>query len=192
MRYTNDLPAELKKILVDALTRINQTRDQSIRELAENDVDVETWVQTWGSTALGFNGMGGQAITGAYTTIVWAPNRAFGLVYFSTRFAYRVQHPFSDFFCERYAARNLPAVRDAYRLIDKVDGEKFTPRPDYGDLMTLAEFEKTVTSGGFIDYDGSGYYAKPDGYFPNLPARPSDIKMGKVDRKFTHVMWFNK
>lgn len=120
MRYTNDLPGELKKVLADALTRINSTREKDVRELLEQDLDVEVWMQTWGSTALGFGGIGGQAITSAPTFLIWAQNRSFGLVYFATRFAYEARYPFSKYFHESYARRQLPAVREAHRLrLDK-------------------------------------------------------------------------
>lgn len=35
-----------------------------------NEVDVTMFNQTWGSTALGYGGVGGQALTDAYTVIV--------------------------------------------------------------------------------------------------------------------------
>jgi len=68
----------------------------------------------------------------------------------------------------------------------------FTPMPKYGDLMTLKGFIDVVNGGGFIDYDGSGYYANDKGYFRAHAARPSEVKAGKVEDKFTHVAWFNK
>lgn len=46
--------------------------------------------QTWGSTALGFGGVGGQAITGAYTVIVECHRTGNRAVYFGGRFAYLV------------------------------------------------------------------------------------------------------
>lgn len=67
-----------------------------------------------------------------------------------------------------------------------------TPIPDYGDLMTLEEFEENCHCGGFIDYDGSGYYATPTHFDRSKPASPSDICQGRVNRNFTHVLWFNK
>jgi hypothetical protein len=45
--------------------------------------------ETWASTALGFGGMGGSAMTPAYTVVVARPKLA--LVYWAGSFAYGVQ-----------------------------------------------------------------------------------------------------
>jgi len=47
------------------------------------------FVQVWSSTALGFGGLGGQAMTPAYTTVVRGPDGACA-VYWAGRFAYLV------------------------------------------------------------------------------------------------------
>lgn len=63
--------------------------------------------QTWGSTALGFGGMGGQAISTAYTTVIVKHLTA--LVFFNGRFAYKVEtinHVFND----HLNKRNMSAV----------------------------------------------------------------------------------
>lgn len=57
--------------------------------------------------------------------------------------------------------------------------------------MPLDEFVKNVECGLFIDYDGTGYYANADS-MTRIPARPSEIREGRVRLEFTHVMWFNK
>lgn len=58
-----------------------------------DDFEMYTFEQTWGSTALGFGGMGGQAITCA-RTYVFVPiscnQKCF--VYFAGRFAYKVDY----------------------------------------------------------------------------------------------------
>ena len=54
--------------------------------------------QTWSSTALGFGGIGGQAITPAYTVIIESEHGLGYCVYFGGRFAYRIEHPNNDFF----------------------------------------------------------------------------------------------
>lgn len=65
--------------------------------------------------------------------------------------------------------------------------------PDYGDHMPLEQFVKTCQSGGFIDYDGHGYYATKDRMFDKI-VYPSDVtKKGFKPRpEFTHVVWFNR
>lgn len=55
------------------------------------------FAQTWASTALGFGGLGGAAMTPAYTIIVIGPRHDF-CVYFGGRFAYRVEKANEAFF----------------------------------------------------------------------------------------------
>jgi hypothetical protein len=65
------------------------------------------------------------------------------------------------------------------------------PLPDYGDLMPMSDFIETVKCGCFIDYDGYGKYS--DGKeMSEQTVRPSDVEAGKVDMKWSHVVWFNR
>lgn len=73
-----------------SLPKIRQTRRPH-----EGDVEIVMFPQTWGSTALGFGGVGGQAMTPAYTVIVHT--HASYCVYFRGRFAYRIDNPNSKF-----------------------------------------------------------------------------------------------
>lgn len=59
---------------------------------------VTMFEQTWGSTALGFGGVGGQALTGAYTVIIDNQYTTEYSVYFGGRFAYKVENPNRVFF----------------------------------------------------------------------------------------------
>ena len=68
---------------------------------------------------------------------------------------------------------------------------RFEPLPNYGDHMTMKDFIKCCKSGGFIDYDGHGVYAT-ETQRTNSLIFPSDVTSGKVDKEFTHVVWFNK
>lgn len=81
-----------------------------------------------------------------------------------------------------------PKVRKAW---ERVKGLRWgaQPIPDYGDLMTLKDFVECVESGGFINYDGHGYYS--DGQWMFEKVIPSDIK-GKKPKNYSHVVWFNK
>ena len=55
--------------------------------------------QSWSSTALGFGGLGGQAITPAYTVIIESGKHGLGFcVYFNGKFAYRIQKPNDHFY----------------------------------------------------------------------------------------------
>ena len=69
--------------------------------------------QMWNSTALGFGGLGGQAITSAYTTIIGsAIYRKEFAVYFNGRFAYRVDNPSDQFFTD-INNRQMKSVMDS-------------------------------------------------------------------------------
>jgi len=73
-----------------------------INHIPQTDYDLYVHLmfpQTWGSTALGFGGMGGAAITSAYTIIIssnLSPNRY--AVYFNGRYAYTLDNPNDNFF----------------------------------------------------------------------------------------------
>ena len=81
----------------------------------------------------------------------------------------------------------------------KLDREKrllMTPEferdvPDYGDVMSLKDFIECCKDGGFIDYDGSGTYAK-DGKLSNISIFPSDVKHNSVRKDFDTIIWFNR
>lgn len=66
--------------------------------------------QTWGSTALGFGGIGGQAITAAYTTVIESVDLGCAAVFFSEGLAYIVNKPNKEFY-DDLDKRNMSAVR---------------------------------------------------------------------------------
>lgn len=76
---------ELLAVSEDAELRINKR----CTGRTVNDFEIHTFVQTWGSTALGFGGIGGCAITSArtYVLIPYEPSEM-ALVYFGSGFAY--------------------------------------------------------------------------------------------------------
>ena len=64
-----------------------------------SDLIVHTmFSQSWSSTALGFGGLGGQAITPAYTVIIESEHGLGFCVYFNGRLAYRIQKPNDHFY----------------------------------------------------------------------------------------------
>lgn len=67
--------------------------------------------QTWGSTALGFGGIGGQAFTSAYVCVIKSDRSGEYCVYFSGRFAYRITNPNKKFF-EDVANQTMLDVKD--------------------------------------------------------------------------------
>ena len=62
------------------------------------ELEVEVFLQVWGSTALGFGGIGGQAMTSAYTTVVQDFHQGWYSVFFGERLAYLVFNPNDIFF----------------------------------------------------------------------------------------------
>lgn len=77
-----------------------------------DDFDFYTFEQVWGSTALGFGGVGGQAMTDARTYVfvpVSCNQKCF--VYFAGRFAYAVER--SDVFMADVLGGNMEPV---YRI----------------------------------------------------------------------------
>lgn len=81
-----------------------------------DDFELYTFMQTWASTALGFGGIGGQAITAARTYVLVPMNcnqKCF--VYFAGRFAYAV--PFSDIIYEDIRAANMEPVSRAGKYV---------------------------------------------------------------------------
>jgi hypothetical protein len=68
---------------------------------------------------------------------------------------------------------------------------KLESHTDYGDLISLDDFIACCESGGFIDYDGYGYYATST-IQSDIVVHPSDILKRKINENFTHVMWYNR
>ena len=72
--------------------KLNQVPQvQATRRPREDDVEVLLFPQTWGSTALGYGGMGGAAVTSAYTVVVH--DHACWCVYFGEgELAYKLEY----------------------------------------------------------------------------------------------------
>lgn len=85
----------------------------------------------------------------------------------------------ADEYCEigRYLRMNRPP--------------RFEPIPDYGEVMTLADFIKRVEGGWFIDYDGYGHYVR-EGQDSRIEIYPSDVKNKAVRTDFDTIIWFNR
>ena len=64
---------------------------------------------------------------------------------------------------------------------------------EWSDLMTIDDFIDCCECGGFIDSDGSGYYAS-DKHESNIQTIPSMITSNMIVRRdgLTHVVWYNK
>lgn len=92
----------------DRDARVTKTRKHSVHDVSI----IAMFPQTWSTTALGFGGLGGNAITTAYTTILQSNWGEGCCVYFSGRFAYRVARP-NHLFYEHVANHCLAMVKDA-------------------------------------------------------------------------------
>ena len=78
------------------------------------EFDFHMFSQVWESTALGFNGIGGQALTKAYTTVVKEMNLNIYGVFFEERFAYAIENP-NEIFFEDFDNHNMKAVYEAFK-----------------------------------------------------------------------------
>ena len=78
------------------------------------DFDFNVFSQIWGSTALGFNGIGGQALTKAYTTVLKEQNSNMFFVFFGERFAYVVENP-NKIFEEDYNNHNMKPCYESFK-----------------------------------------------------------------------------
>jgi hypothetical protein len=63
--------------------------------------------------------------------------------------------------------------------------------PTYGLRIDLYDFIQSCKLWSYMDGDGLGYYATAT-HMSNEHANPSEIRVGKIDYNFTHVVWFNK
>lgn len=76
-----------------------------------SDVEVYSFPQVWGSTALGFGGMGGSAMTSAQTTVIFSELDV--AVYFSRRLAYVTKR--SGTLMEDLNRQRMASVKDSRR-----------------------------------------------------------------------------
>lgn len=90
-------------------TKEHKTLKKTRRHSQHDIVVAGMWNQAWGSTALGFGGIGGQAITDAYTIVLESQHGGGYCVYFGGRFAYHIRRP-TQAFHEDMAGRCLRAV----------------------------------------------------------------------------------
>jgi len=68
---------------------------------------------------------------------------------------------------------------------------RWEPLDDIGYHMTMEEFISSCECGGFIDYDGFGYYASADRQTDKVII-PSHVMSKEHDETYSHVMWYNR
>jgi hypothetical protein len=116
----NKLSQEDKKKLYDEERRsgvymgpadcyVEKTRKHSFYDLTVHSM----FPQTWSSTALGFGGIGGQAITSAYVCVIESNLIGQYAVYFGGRLAYVIERPNEKFWADVHG----------HRMVDAKDGK---------------------------------------------------------------------
>lgn len=73
--------------------------------------EVYVFEQTWGSTALGFDGIGGSALTTAWTHVVMTSDGKYH-VFFNGRHAYSIENP-TEKFKEDLEKRFMVSIKEA-------------------------------------------------------------------------------
>lgn len=116
-KLTN-MAREILAIEDDLIHRINyHTNTKS----TINDFELYTFNQLWGSTALGFGGIGGQAMTTArtYVFIPYDTNEQFVHVYFGSRWAYSV--PYTESLWEDVKNQRMESVAASGKYFKKIE-----------------------------------------------------------------------
>ena len=80
----------------------NEIKDDEYFRKYHPEITMYMFPQTWGNTSLGFGGIGGQAITTAYTTVVCEEYKGYYGVFFGNRLAYIIKNPNDKFFNDLY------------------------------------------------------------------------------------------
>lgn len=110
-----DIIYETKDFLKSKKSNTDVYVEKSRKPHTEEMVVVAMFPQTWSSTALGFGGLGGCAITTAYTVILMIDNVYY--VYFNGRYAYAVKETTKerfDLFLNDINNRNMPSIDQAF------------------------------------------------------------------------------
>lgn len=94
----------------------------------DSECSVYCFPQTWGSTALGFGGIGGAAMTTAYTVVVIGPQQD-ACVYFNGRLAYHVKVPNDTFAFDlgRHLMRSVREATGVYEAVVSTNVERIPP-----------------------------------------------------------------
>jgi hypothetical protein len=96
---------EMKTAVAPADCFVEKSRKHSLYDLTVYNM----FPQTWSSTALGFGGIGGQAITSAYVCIIESNLVGGYAVYFGGRLAYVIDRPNEKFIEDIHRQRMVDA-----------------------------------------------------------------------------------
>ena len=106
---------ECQELCKEKIEKINRKMRAMGRSNVHLAFKAEVFLQTWGSTSLGFdtgNEMSGQAITDAYTTVIEEINTEVFCIFFGDRLAYMV-YDANDSFKEDLKNRSLASCRES-------------------------------------------------------------------------------
>lgn len=115
-----DTALDLLMIEKDILSRIDYSKENKHFRVSVDDFAMNIFEQTWESTALGFGGIGGSAMTTA-NTYVFIPVACHQncFVYFDGRFAYQV--PYSKSFMEDVKNQSMKSVNQSRLYIKEAN-----------------------------------------------------------------------
>lgn len=96
----NDIKLALEKVKEGIMYHhtdysiINKLLEKFYTDVPHDDFEVYVFPQMWGSTALGYSGFGGQAMTTASTIVLYAFHENIVRVYFGCeKLAYQIKNP---------------------------------------------------------------------------------------------------
>ena len=91
------------------LTKINNKKYKDL------NLTADVFIQTWASTALGFGGIGGQALCEAYTTVFGDVIKNVYVIFFGEKPAYIVENPTEKFFTD-LKRRKMASVNESKNI----------------------------------------------------------------------------
>ena len=83
------------------------------------EFDLYVYPQWWGSTALGFGGIGGQALTQAYTTVIVDTKTKYAGVFFGERLAYAILNP-NERFWDDLNMKNMKSCDESNNYMPEI------------------------------------------------------------------------
>ena len=83
------------------------------------EFNLYTYPQWWSSTALGFGGIGGQALTQAYTTVIVDEKTKYAGVFFGNELAYAILNP-NERFWDDLNMKNMKSCDESNDYMSEV------------------------------------------------------------------------
>lgn len=112
----NDSQEKFQEIYDELLERTGSKKG-AYRGIRFSDIAIHSFPQMWGSTALGFEGMGGAAVCSAQTIVCLCRELNAANIYFNGRYAYTIKN-INEKFVQALRNFNMPSVYDKSKLDD--------------------------------------------------------------------------